>query len=133
MDIVNLGTPETGQLVANILLTVITIAAATATRVIQGWLRAKMNDQQLQVIGNVAASAVQAVEQMASAGIIDLDSRKGEAMDLVDEMLQKFHINLTATQIEAAIEAAVKQELNWHKKATTEPAPVDPDSEEPVA
>jgi len=120
-----LSSPELQQAIANIILLVITTGVAAITKVAYTYIRTHTSAQQFAILEQLAASAVSAAEQGAIAGFVT--DRKGTAVAIVNEGLKNAGItNLTAEQIDAAIEAAVKDGLNFDKQAVS---PETPDAE----
>lgn len=127
-----LSSPELQQAIANIILLVITAGVTAITKVVYTYIKTNTSAQQFAVLEQLAASAVSAAEQGAIAGFVK--DRKGTAIAIVNEGLKNAGIrNLTAEQIDAAIEAAVKDGLNPDKQVN---APIveetDPDVVEVV-
>lgn len=126
MDI--LSSPELQQAIANIILLVITAGVGAITKVAYTYIKTHTSAQQFAMLQELAASAVSAAEQGAIAGFVN--DRKGTAVAIVNEGLKNAGItNLTAEQIDAAIEAAVKDGLNPDKQVAS---PVTPDAEPEV-
>jgi hypothetical protein len=101
-----LASPEVQASIATVLLTVITGLVTAASRALFGWLKANTSAKQFALLQELAAVAVKAAEQGAIAGFVN--DRKATAVNIVNEGLKNAGIkNLTAEQIEAAIEAAV--------------------------
>lgn len=127
-----LSSPEFQQAIANIILLVISTGIAAITKVAYTYIKTNTSAQQFSILEQIAASAVSAAEQGAIAGFVN--DRKGTAIAIVNEGLKNAGIkNLTAEQIDAAIEAAVKDGLNFDKQVS---APIveeaDPDIVEVV-
>lgn len=122
MDVTGiLSSPELQQAIANIILLVITAGVAALSKAIYTYIKTNTSGQQFAILEQIAASAVSAAEQGAIAGFVK--DRKGTATAIVNEALKNAGItNLTAEQIDAAIEAAVKDGLNFNKQATTTPS-----------
>jgi len=122
-----LSSPEFQQAIANIILLVISTGIAAITKVVYTYIKTNTSAQQFAILEEIAASAVSAAEQGAIAGFVN--DRKGTAIAIVNEGLKNAGIkNLTAEQIDAAIEAAVKDGLNPDKQVN---APLVEDAPEP--
>ena len=115
MDI--LTSSELQVAIANILLLVITAIASAISKAVYTFIKTKTSDTQLMMLRELAAAAVNAAEQGAIAGFVT--DRKATAIRIVNEGLANAGIkNLTATQIEAAIETAVKETFNFDVRST---------------
>lgn len=126
MDI--LSSPELQQAIANIILLIISGGVAAIAKVAYTYIKTNTSATQFAVLEQIAASAVSAAEQGAIAGFVT--DRKGTAIAIVNEGLKNAGIkNLTAEQIDAAIEAAVKDGLNFNKQVNS---PTTPDVEPEV-
>lgn len=128
-----LSSPELQQAIANIILLIITAGVTAITKVVYTYIKTNTSGQQFAILQELAASAVSAAEQGAIAGFVN--DRKGTAIAIVNEGLKNAGIkNLTAEQIDAAIEAAVKDGLNPDKQvnAPIVDEPVEPDVVEVV-
>lgn len=109
------NSPEFQQAVANIILLVVTGAVSALAKAIYTYIKTNTSQTQFSILEQIAASAVSAAEQGAIAGFVT--DRKGTAIAIVNEGLKNAGItNLTAEQIDAAIEAAVKDGLNFNKQ-----------------
>ncbi len=101
-----LSSPEVQASIATILLSVVTGLVTAASRAIFGWLKANTSAKQFELLQALADAAVRAAEQGAIAGFVQ--DRKATATNIVNEGLKNAGVkNLSAEQIEAAIEAAV--------------------------
>jgi LL-H family phage holin len=101
-----LASPEVQASISTILLTVITGLVTVASRTIFGWLKANTSTKQFELLQEIAAVAVRASEQGAIGGFVT--DRKATAINIVNEQLKAAGVkNISAEQIEAAIEAAV--------------------------
>lgn len=125
-----LSSPEFQQALANLILAVISAGVAAITKVAYTYIKTNTSAQQFAILEQIAASAVSAAEQGAIAGFVT--DRKGTAIAIVNEGLRNAGIkNLTAEQIDAAIEAAVKDGLNSERQFVGAPedeeGPSDPD------
>lgn len=92
------------------LLTVVTTVTALASRAVLQFIKSKTTVNQQDALLNLAKQAVLAAEQLGITGVIE--DKKSWAFALVNELLKKQGINVTAEQIDAAIEATVMQEFN---------------------
>lgn len=120
-----LSSPEMQQAIANVILLIITAGITAITKVVYTFIKTNTSAQQFAILEQIAASAVSAAEQGAIAGFVT--DRKGTAIAIVNEGLKNAGItNLTAEQIDAAIEAAVKDGLNYNKQVNS---PATPDAE----
>ena len=92
------------------LLTVVTAVTGFASRSILQFIKSKTTVNQQNALLNLAKQAVLAAEQLGINNVIQ--DKKEWAFELVDELLKKQGINVTAAQINAAIEATVMEEFN---------------------
>lgn len=114
--------PATQQAIANILLIVITGVVGALAKAFYTFIKTHTSVSQFMLLEQLASSAVDASEQGAIAGFIT--DRKATAIAIVNEGLKNAGVrNLTAEQIDASIEAAVKYNLNADKVYV---APVEP-------
>lgn len=121
------NSPELQTAIANILLLVITGVVGAISKAVYTFVKTKTSANQFAILEQVVTSAIRTAEQGAIAGFVT--DKKATAFAIVNEGLKNAGIrNLTAAQIDAAIEAAVKYEFN-HDVVPGTPAPV----EEPVA
>lgn len=98
--------PEFQTAIANILLVVVTGVVGAIAKAVFSFLKANTSAKQFELLEALAAAAVQAAEQGAIAGFVA--DRKATAINIVNEGLKNAGIkNLSAEQIDAAIEAAV--------------------------
>lgn len=96
---------------SNLILLVVTAAVGALSRAVLGWFKTHTSVQQFTLLQELAASAVSAAEQGAIAGFVR--DRKATAIAIVNEGLKNAKITgLSAEQIDAAIEAAVKDVFN---------------------
>lgn len=125
-----LSDPALQQAIANILLILITGVVGALSRAIYTWIRTNTSQGQFELLEQLAASAVDAAEQGAIAGFVQ--DRKATAILIVNEGLRSAGIrNLTAEQIDAAIEAAVKENLNpdkFYVGPVEVPVPAEPEA-----
>jgi Bacteriophage holin of superfamily 6 (Holin_LLH) len=107
--------PATQQAIANILLIVVTGVVGALAKAFYTWVKTNTSASQFSLLEQIASSAVDAAEQGAIAGFVK--DRKATAIAIVNEGLKNAGVkNLTAEQIDAAIEAAVKANLNDDKQ-----------------
>lgn len=110
MDI--FASAEFQQAIANIILLVVTGITGAIAKAVYTFIRTKTSGEQFALLEALASSAVYASEQQAIAGLIN--DKKQVAMEIVNVGLKNAGItNLTADQIASAIEAAVKENLNY--------------------
>jgi len=118
-----LTSPEFQQAIANILLLVVTGVTGAVAKAVYSYLKSHTSAQQFAILEQLATSAVRTAEQGAIAGFVQ--DKKATAFNVVNEGLKNAGIkNLTAEQIDAAIEAAVKYEFN-HDVVPGEAQPVE--------
>lgn len=125
-----LASPELQGAIANIVLLVITGITGAIAKAAYTFIKTHTSGQQFALLESLASSAVYAAEQQAVAGYIN--DKKAAATAIVNEGLKNAGItNLTADQVSAAIEAAVKENLNFDSKVTV--TTENPDVEVTVA
>lgn len=113
-----LNSPEVQQAVANIVLLVITGVVGAIAKAIYTFIKTNTSQTQFSILEQIAASAVSTAEQGALAGFVT--DKKATAVAIVTEGLKNAGItNLSAEQIDAAIEAAVKDNFNYNKQSGT--------------
>ena len=126
--------------IANIILLVITGAGAAIAKAVYTFIKTNTSAKQFSILEQVASSAVDTAEQGELAGFVS--DKKATALGIVAEALKNAGIrNLSAEQIDAAIEAAVMQNFNSGTvtatvtsaegavaTATAEPTPPEVDS-----
>jgi hypothetical protein len=105
--------PELQSALANALLAIITIVVGFVSKNGYTWLRANTTAKQQSILEQVATTAVLAAEQGRVGGFVT--EKKQTALSIIQDALDKAGISLTATQISAAIEAAVLREFNTDK------------------
>lgn len=107
--------PQTQQALANIFIMVLTTLVTVLTKASYSYLKANTSEKQFSLLEALAASAVSAAEQGAIAGFVN--DRKATAVAIVNAGLASAGIkNITGEQVDAAIEAAVKDGLNYDKQ-----------------
>lgn len=121
------SSPEFQQALANIILLIVSAGITALTKALYSYLKANTTEKQFALLEQIAASAVSAAEQGAIAGFVT--DRKATAIAIVNENLRNAGIrHITAEQIDAAIEAAVKDGLNFEKQyETVQPEVVAPE------
>jgi LL-H family phage holin len=103
--------PEFQQAIANIILLVVTGVVGAIAKAVYSYLKIHTTANQFQMLQELATSAVRTAEMGAIGGFVT--DKKATAIAVVNEGLKNAGIrNLSAEQIEAAIEAAVKFEYN---------------------
>lgn len=102
--------------IANIITLAIIGVVGALSKAFYTFVKSKTSAQQFSMLEQLAASAVSASEQGAIGGFVT--DKKATAIAIVNEGLKNAGItNLSAEQIEAAIEAAVKDNLNPNRQA----------------
>ncbi len=109
------------QTVLSGVLPIIAIAAASWVVALakQAWQKVKVeHTATAETLEAIAKIAVNAAEQYAIAGKIELDKRKDYACEVVENYAAKLGLTVDMNSIYAAVEAAVKTEFNLEKTAT---------------
>ena len=107
----DLSSPEMQQLIASVALLLISTIVSLLSKVSYTFIKTKTSAQQFAILEQIADSAVNTAEQGELSGFVT--NKKATAIAVVDEALKNAGItNLTAAQIDAAIEAAVKVNFN---------------------
>jgi len=110
-------TPELQQTFAALVLLTITVLTGALIKALYTFVKTKTSVEQFQFLELVATSAVLAAEQGAIAGFVA--DKKATATAIVNAALLSAGITgLTAEQIDAAIEAAVKEYLNPDRQSS---------------
>ena len=110
-------TPELQQTFAALVLLTITVLTGALIKALYTFVKTKTSVEQFQFLEIVATSAVLAAEQGAIAGFVV--DKKATAIAIVNAALLSAGITgLTAEQIDAAIEAAVKEYLNPDRQSS---------------
>ena len=110
-------TPELQQTFAALVLLTITVLTGALIKALYTFVKTKTSVEQFQFLELVATSAVLAAEQGAIAGFVA--DKKATAIAIVNAALLSAGITgLTAEQIDAAIEAAVKEYLNPDRQSS---------------
>lgn len=111
-----LSNSETQQAIANIVLLVVTGVVGAIAKAIYTFIKTNTSQTQFSILEQIAASAVSTAEQGAIAGFVT--DKKATALSIVNEGLKNAGItNLSAEQIDAAVEAAVKDNFNYNKQS----------------
>lgn len=99
-----------------LLLTVITAVIGFVGKALRDFIGKKLTAEQLQVLIIIAKQAVAVAEQtgLAKTG----EEKKAEAIKVAQTYLDAYGIKVSVAQLEAAIEAAV-----WNELTQFEPAP----------
>lgn len=105
-----LTTPAFQTAIANVVIGLVGILATALTGMVAGFLHSKMSAQQLQTLHQVVSVAVMAAEQLGLSGAIE--DKKQSAINAASAMLESMGIQVTAEELDAAIEAAVATQLN---------------------
>lgn len=81
------------------------------------FVKSKLNANQLELLDQIAASVVLAVEQSTYGTELanDAIAKKSAAMDMISEYLKKYGINVSEEILDATVEAAVANVLNANK------------------
>ena len=117
-----LASPELQAALGNLILAVVTLAVTALTKVAYSAIKTHTTTSQFTLLEGLAAQAVSAAEQGALAGFVK--DRKTTAINIVNEGLSNAGLTgITAAQIDAAIESAVKDNLNYEKQYTVNTAP----------
>jgi LL-H family phage holin len=108
--------------IANVLILTITGVAAAISRAIFGFVKTNTNERQFLLLQSIAIAAVRAAEQGELAGLVK--DKKQSAFNIINAYIQQMGLTeITAEQIDAAIESAVLTQFNAYK---TQPAPAFP-------
>lgn len=113
-----------GPVVTTVLIDLLIATLTAVGGFVVMWVKSKLNNSQLELLTEIAANVVLAVEQNAYGTELanDAAAKKSQAIELMNSFLKKYSITLTEQQIDAAIEAAVGNVLNANK--LVEPARV---------
>jgi len=96
----------------SVLAGVATLVVSTLGLYLRNWLVARIGQEKLIMSGDIARAAVLAVEQQAKKYGWDGESKKAEAIQLVDAWLTQHGIDIDEARVLALIEAAVYEEFN---------------------
>lgn len=101
----------------NLLLAIITAAVGSVATWASMLIKSKLNGNQLELLEQIAASVVLAVEQSAYGTELVNDGvrKKDAALTLITDYLQKFSITVSPEVLDATIESAVANVLNANK------------------
>jgi LL-H family phage holin len=104
-------------ILVNMLLTLLTAVITGVGGFLAAFIKSKLNTNQLELLDQIAANVVLAVEQSTYGTELaeNAQAKKSAAIDLMNSFLKKYSITLTEAQIDAAIEAAVANVLNANK------------------
>ena len=105
-----LKSPEFGQFVVNVLITLVAFVVPLIAASVRGFIKSKANDTQFQMLMSIAKTAVLAAEQAGLAGIVT--DKKASALQAAQAMLADRGLQVDIVALDAAIEAAVATELN---------------------
>ncbi len=108
---------DVNAIIVNVLLSVVTLVITAVGGFLASFLKSKLNANQLDLLDNIAANVVLAVEQSTYGTAIanDANAKKEQAYTMLGEYLKKYSITLTPDQINATIESAVGAVLNSNK------------------
>jgi LL-H family phage holin len=113
---------------ANVLILTITGVAAAVSRAIFSFVKTNTSERQFLLLQSIAVAAVRAAEQGELAGLVK--DKKQSAFNVINEYIKQMGLTeVTAEQIDAAIESAVLTQFNAYK---TQPAPAFPFSFGPL-
>jgi LL-H family phage holin len=123
LDLSTILTPALQQQIADILLALIVGVVGFLSKASYTFIKTHTSADQFAILQQIADSAVHTAEQGALAGFVT--DKKTTAVNIVNEGLKSAGItNLTAAQIDAAIEASVHENFNSDKTTTVgEPVP----------
>lgn len=104
-------------IVSNVLLTLLTAVLTAVGSYVAMWVKSRLNASQLELLDQIAANVVLAVEQSNYGKdlVTEAADKKAQAIELMNSFLKKYSITLTEAQIDAAIEAAVANVINANK------------------
>lgn len=105
-----LQSPEFGQFVANVLITLVAIVVPLIGSAVRGFVKSRENDTKFQMVMDIARMAVMAAEQAGLTGAVT--NKKAAAINAAQAMLADRGISIDLQALDAAIEAAVASELN---------------------
>lgn len=99
--------------VTDIVVAVIGLLSVIITSVVVPWLKSKTNTQNQETIHAIAMTAVYAAQQILKAN----EDKKNYAMNYMVDALKERGISLSIDEIEACVEAALKDiKINLHDK-----------------
>lgn len=105
-----LASPEFGQFIVNMLVALVTILVPLIGSAARSLVKSNANNTQFQTLMSIARTAVLAAEQAGLAGLIV--DKKEAAVSYAQAMLTDRGMSIDISALDAAIEAAVAQELN---------------------
>lgn len=106
-----------GPAITTVLLDVFIAVLSAVGIFVINFVRSKLNGSQLELLEQIAANVVLAVEQnnYGTELAANAVAKKEQAVELMASFLKKYGITLTNEQVDAAIEAAVANVLNANK------------------
>ena len=105
-----LATPEFGQFIANVLLALVAVLVPLIGNAVRNFINANKGSKEFELLSDVARMAVLAAEQAGLSGVIE--DKKEAALSYASEILRQKGLNIDIVALDAAIEAAVADELN---------------------
>lgn len=105
-----LQSPEFGALVVNLVIALIGIVIPVIGAAVRGFINSKANDARFSLLMDIARTAVMAAEQAGLNGMVA--DKKEAAVEMAQAMLKDRGLSIDLQAIDAAIEAAVADELN---------------------
>lgn len=102
--------PDVSTLLANLLIGVITALIGIAGTAVTNFLKSKLNAQQLETLGEIAAIAVNYAEQKGL--VSEAIDKKSEALKAATDLLADRGIRIDPAALDAAIESAVLEQFN---------------------
>lgn len=104
-------------ILTNVFLTLLTAVLTAVGSYVAMWVKSRLNVSQLELLDQIAANVVLAVEQSnyGKEMINEAADKKAQAIELMNSFLAKYSITLDESQIDAAIEAAVANVINANK------------------
>lgn len=105
------------QAMTGIFLTFLTGVITSVGAWVTMFLKSKLNANQLELLDQIAANVVLAVEQSLKGTNFEsqAEAKKAAAMTILTEYLKKYNINVSPELLDATIEAAVANVLNANK------------------
>lgn len=105
-----IASPEFGQFVVNMLVALVTILVPLIGTAVRSLVKNNANNTQFLTLIEIARTAVLAAEQAGLAGLIV--DKKEAAVSYAQAMLADRGMSIDVSALDAAIEAAVANELN---------------------
>lgn len=99
-----------GTLVTNLVIMLAVAVIPVIGAAIRGFINSKANDTRFSLLMDIARTAVLAAEQAGLNGVIE--DKKEAAIQMAQAMLSDRGLKVDLTALDAAIEAAVADELN---------------------